>query len=98
MLIRIHKLRANAVLGVYERERDAEREIIVSASVEYDSSQAAATDSIGDALDYEQIHDAIVEVIAGSQHRLIETLTAGILQRLKRDPRVLSIEVEVEKP
>jgi len=98
MVICIHRLRANGVLGVYDRERNAEREVIVNIRLEYDATRPAVTDSIDDALDYQHVHDAIVQVIKTSKHRLIETLAEQILQSLRSDTRVTNIELEVEKP
>ena len=64
MVINIRKLRTSALLGVYEHERLARREIIVNARIEYESALAVANDSIEHALDYEQVSAAIIDVVS----------------------------------
>ena len=98
MLVCIKNLRLSAILGVYDEERHAEREIIVNVRVEYDPSVAIRTDALEDALDYKQIRNRIVGVVNGTRFRLIETLANGIVEELIKDPRILKLRLEVDKP
>lgn len=98
MTICIKNLRVSGILGVYEEERYAERAIIINARVEYDARDAVRTDALEDALDYKQIRDRIVNAVAGSKFRLIETLADRILEELIHDTRILFIELEIDKP
>ena len=98
MLVCIKNLRLSAILGVYDEERHAEREIIVNVRVEYDPSVAIRTDALEDALDYKQIRNRIVSVVSGTRFRLIETLANGIVEELVKDPRILKLRLEVDKP
>ena len=98
MLVCIKNLRLSAILGVYDEERHAEREIIVNVRVQYDPSAAIRTDALEDALDYKQIRNRIVSVVSGTRFRLIETLANGIVEELIKDPRILKLRLEVDKP
>jgi len=98
VLVCIKNLRLSAILGVYDEERHAEREIIVNVRVEYDPSVAIRTDALEDALDYKQIRNRIVSVVSGTRFRLIETLANGIVEELVKDPRILKLRLEVDKP
>jgi D-erythro-7,8-dihydroneopterin triphosphate epimerase len=98
MVIRIKNLRVSTILGVYEKERLAERDVVVNARIEYDAQRAQATDSLDDALDYTQLRDRIVNVVEGTRFRLIETLANSIVQELTEDARILKLRVEVDKP
>ena len=98
MLVCIKNLHLSAILGVYDEERHAEREIIVNVRVEYDPAAAIQTDALEDALDYKQIRNRIVSVVSGTRFRLIETLANGIVEELVKDPRILKLRLEVDKP
>ena len=98
MLVCIKNLRLSAILGVYDEERHAEREIIVNVRVEYDPAAAIRTDALEDALDYKQIRNRIAGVVSGTRFRLIETLANGIVEELVKDPRILKLRLEVDKP
>ena len=98
MIISIKNLRLTGILGVYEEERRAERDIIINARIEYDAEKAMRTDSLEDALDYKQVRDSIMRSVAGTRFRLIEALANGIVQELSKDPRILKVELEVDKP
>ena len=98
MLVCIKNLRLSAILGVYDEERHAEREIIINVRVEYDPAAAIRTDALEDALDYKQIRNRIVGVVNGTRFRLIETLANGIVEELIKDPRILKLRLEVDKP
>jgi D-erythro-7,8-dihydroneopterin triphosphate epimerase len=98
MVICIKNLRLSGILGVYEEERRAERNIIINARVEYDAQKALLSDGLADALDYKQIRDVIVDFVAASKFKLIETLAGGIVEQLIKDTRIQKLEIEVDKP
>jgi D-erythro-7,8-dihydroneopterin triphosphate epimerase len=98
MVISIKNLRVSGILGVYEEERRAERDIIVNTQIEYDASDAVRTDALEDAMDYKQIRDRIVNFIEGTRFKLLEKLADGIVQDLVGDERVLKVKLEVDKP
>jgi D-erythro-7,8-dihydroneopterin triphosphate epimerase len=98
VVVCIKNLRLSAILGVYDHERHAEREIIVNLRVKYDPRAALRTDALEDALDYKQIRDRIVSVVSGTRFKLIETLANGIVDELIKDSRILKLRLEVDKP
>jgi D-erythro-7,8-dihydroneopterin triphosphate epimerase len=98
MVICIKNLRVSSILGVYEEERRAERDIIINVRIEYDAKDALRTDSLEDALDYKQVRDRIVNFVEGTKFKLIEKLADGIVQQLIADARILKLQLEVDKP
>jgi D-erythro-7,8-dihydroneopterin triphosphate epimerase len=98
MIVCIKNLRVSGILGVYEEERRAERDIVINVRVEYDATQAIATDALEDALDYKQVRDTIVNFVQRTRFKLIEKLADGITQELTRDTRILKVHIEVDKP
>jgi D-erythro-7,8-dihydroneopterin triphosphate epimerase len=98
MIICVKNLRVSTILGVYEEERRAERDVIINIRVEYDAQAALRSDLLEDALDYKQVRDRIVRVVESSQFKLIETLADGIVRELIKDQRIFRLQLEVDKP
>jgi D-erythro-7,8-dihydroneopterin triphosphate epimerase len=98
MVLSIKNLRVATVLGVYEEERHAERDVVINLRVEYDDQAARLTDSLADALDYKEIRDRIVKIVTSAKFRLLETLADRIVQELIWDKRILRVELEIDKP
>ena len=98
MVISIKNLRVATVLGVYEEERHAERDIVINVRLEYDDRAARISDSLADALDYKEIRDKIVKIVGAAKFRLLETLADRIVQELICDARILKLELEIDKP
>jgi D-erythro-7,8-dihydroneopterin triphosphate epimerase len=98
MILCIKNLRVSSILGVYEEERRAKRDIIINARIEYDARAAVRNDSIEDALDYKHIRDRVVDIVHETKFKLIETLGDVIVQELIKDSRILRLEIEVDKP
>ena len=91
MVICIKNLRVSSILGVYEEERQKERDIVINVRVEYRADAALRSDALEDALDYKQVRDRIVNFVTGTQFKLIEKLADGIIQELIRDARILKV-------
>ena len=98
MVVSIRNLRVSGILGVYEEERRAERDIVINVRVEYDARLAIDSDSLDDALDYKIIRDRIVNFVQGTRFKLLEKLADGIVRELIQDTRILGVQLEVDKP
>lgn len=64
--------------GVHPAERELGQRFVIDADLWADCSEAAASDSLGQALDYTAIHRAVSEGTAGSSFQLLEAL-AGLV-------------------
>jgi dihydroneopterin aldolase len=92
-------LRVECILGVYEHERQKKQTVIVDVEFDYDFARAAASDAIGDAVDYDHVAAAVSELAGRREFQLIETMaeaTAGML--LERLTKVQAVRLEVRKP
>ncbi|MEP7306956.1 MAG: dihydroneopterin aldolase [Acidobacteriota bacterium] len=92
-------LRIECVIGVYGHERQKRQTIVVDIELDYDFAAAAASDAIGDAVDYDGVAASVTELAERRGFQLIETLaeeTAGML--LERLPPVLAVRLEIRKP
>ncbi len=95
----IEKLIVKGSHGVSARERKVEQEFEISFRLAVgDTSKAAKSQKLKDAVDYQPIKDMIVEVIEGKSYFLIETLAETIVQNILKDKRIKSLEFTIKKP
>ena len=85
----------------YHGLTSAEREIGVRFSVDVelsaDLSRAAATDRIGEAVDYRDVHALVVRLGRGEPCRLLETFAERLCGELLRSFPVREVTVTVRK-
>lgn len=75
-------LEVDAVIGIYEWERNIRQKIVLDIEMGFDIQKAAATDDIQYALDYKKVSDRVAGFVEQSAYFLVETLIeeiAGLL-------------------
>ncbi len=83
--------------GTTEEERRVAQAFSVDLEVSCDVRAAAAYDRLSDAVDYEQLCEAVIRVGTGYGFHLVETLTEGIAEKILEDRRIGSVKVRVKK-
>jgi len=95
----IHDLLLRGIVGINPDERTKPQDILVNLTLWADTRIAAASDDIEDAINYRTIAKAIVAHIEGGDPMLVERLAAEVADVcLDADPRIVEVEVGVEKP
>ena len=84
--------------GVFEHERTDGQDFVIDLTVWVDLAAAAASDDLGDTLDYGALAQRAADIVAGPPRNLIETVSAEIAEDVMTDPRVHAVEVVVHKP
>ena len=85
--------------GVFEHEKRDGQPFITDVVLHLDVAAAAATDDLSKTADYGAVAEAIVALVVGDPHDLIETLSTSIAEKLLADFPVLdAVEVTVHKP
>jgi dihydroneopterin aldolase len=87
-----------AILGIYPHERVDPQPVRISFTLFADVRAAAASDTIGDALDYATAAARVTELAQGGRFNLAETLAERIAALLLAEFRCDRVQVEVEKP
>src|SRR5688572_23229817 len=96
--IEIKGVRARGRHGVFEEERRHGQPFIVDLVLERDLASAAASDSLGETVDYGILTQQVAEAITSTRFNLIEALAAHIADIAMTDPTVEAVEVRVAKP
>jgi dihydroneopterin aldolase/D-erythro-7,8-dihydroneopterin triphosphate epimerase len=95
----IRDLLVRGIVGINAEERRDRQDVLVNVTMWADTRQAAASDDIGDAVNYRTIAKAMIAHIEDSQPRLVERLAADLAAIcFAQDARVQAVEVSVEKP
>ena len=94
----IRELTAETTIGIYDRERDIRQKVLIDLEMEVDTSIAASTDSISDALDYSQISHELITFIEASDCFLVETLAEELAGIILEKFKVAWVRLKLTKP
>ena len=98
MQIRIKDLRLRTIIGVEEWEREHRQDVIVNITMDFDGSQAAASDDLADTIDYKTLEYKVIQEVENADFYLLEKLAHRILELTMEAERVKRATVEVDKP
>jgi len=94
----IKDLEVEAVIGVYDWEREVRQLISINLEINFNTKKAGRSDRIDDALNYKNISKCIIELTESSKSKLIESLAQKIAKTVLSEFPVSSVIVTVEKP
>lgn len=96
-IIAIEGIKMRAFHGVYAEERIEGNNFCIDVYITIDTSRAAKSDDLADALDYSVIHHKISEIMRQPQN-LLERLNMSIGDAiLRQSPDIQSVRVKVSK-
>lgn len=96
--IELRGLRVRGNHGVFDFERAEGQDFVVDIVAWLDLRGAAASDELGDTLDYGALAERAAAIVSGPARNLIETVSADIADDVMTDERVEAVEVTVHKP
>ena len=91
-------LRAEAVIGVYDWERDIRQPLEFDIEMAADVAGAAEQDDLGKAIDYAAVSRRVIEEAEGSSFELIESLAEHLAAMIRREFSVRWLQLRVMKP
>lgn len=94
----IRDLSVQGIIGINPDERIHKQEILVNATMYTDTTSAAASDAIEDAVNYRTIAKRMIAHIEGGEPMLVERLVEELAGMCLEDPRVMAVTISVEKP
>ncbi|WP_296403007.1 dihydroneopterin aldolase [Psychrobacter sp.] len=96
--VKVKGLKVNAVIGVFDWERAIEQPLLIDITMATDTSQAAKSDDINDAVNYKAVCDDITELCQKTKALLIERLAELIAEFILDKYDTTEVEVSVAKP
>ena len=94
----LRHLEVEAVIGIWEWERNIKQKVVVDLEMAADIRAASVTDKIDDTLNYKDIAKRVVSFVEDSQFQLVETLTERIAEIVVTEFSVPWVQVSVNKP
>jgi len=96
-IIFITDLRANAIIGIYERERSIKQTISIDLELSTSVKAAAETDSIEDTFNYKLLSKRVEAYIQQSEFQLIETLAESLAELIMSEFNVQWLKLTLHK-
>ena len=94
----IRGLKVETVIGVFAWEKQVQQPLIFDLTMDWDITQAAATDDLAYALNYAAVSDRVIEFVQGNQYDLLERLLVQLAEALRTEFSIPKIKIRVEKP
>lgn len=95
----IEGLRVNAVIGVFEWERQIEQPVLIDLVMSVDTRAAALSDDIQDAVNYALVAEQVASLTKSLKPQLIETLANKMAEMILNNfSAVQIVQVKVKKP
>jgi dihydroneopterin aldolase len=96
--IRLAGIEVFAHHGVFPAERQEGQTFVIDVELEYDMTQAATSDDVGDAVDYGALALAISTDAARDPVNLLETLCLRLISTALRFEKADAVTVTIHKP
>ncbi|MFZ9994070.1 MAG: dihydroneopterin aldolase, partial [Steroidobacteraceae bacterium] len=78
--------------------RRVKQKVVLDIELPVDCAHTAKTDAVADTLDYKQVVDQVVELIADSSFMLVETMAQKVAELIIQNFSVNWVRVVVNKP
>lgn len=93
----IKELRIDTEIGVYEWEHNVKQPISLDIEMSTDIHQAASTEDLHYAIDYEAVADRVTEFITQRHFKLVETVAESVVELLQKEFGVGWVRLRVSK-
>ena len=94
----ITALTAEAVIGIYDWEREVKQRLEIDLEIWKDLLAAGKSDAIEDTLNYKSVAKRVHALVEGSRFRLVEALAGEIARIVLEEFQVARVRVTVHKP
>jgi dihydroneopterin aldolase len=94
----IHALKTEAIIGIFDWERQVRQTVIVDIEIGADIRKAALSDSIDDTLNYKRVAKRVLAFVEASSFHLVETLAEHIAMLILQDFGMAWVRISLSKP
>lgn len=97
LVIHLHNMKLETVLGVYEHERAGTREMVAHLDLHVDNDAACRSDRLQDTVDYDEVTLRFRQVASAKPYYLIEHLAHSLLESLTGMAHLARAGIEIQK-
>ena len=94
----IEGLQIEALIGIYDWERRIRQPLVFDIEMAFDNRIPAATDAIGDTLNYKAVSKRVIEYVSASGFGLVETLAERVAEIILEEFGVKHVRLKLAKP
>jgi 7,8-dihydroneopterin aldolase/epimerase/oxygenase len=94
----IRALKSEAIIGIYDWERQVRQTVLIDLEFSADIRRAALTDSIDDTLNYKRVAKRVLGFVETSRFQLVETLAEHIAMLVLEEFGVGWVRIVLSKP
>ena len=94
----IHALKTEAIIGIYDWERQVRQTVVIDIEMSADIRKAALTDSIDDTLNYKGVAKRVLAFVGASSFHLVETLVEHVAMLILEEFPVDWVSLVLSKP
>jgi 7,8-dihydroneopterin aldolase/epimerase/oxygenase len=94
----IHALKTEAIVGIFDWERQVKQTVLIDLELSADIRKAALSDSIDDTLNYKRVAKRVLAFVAASQFHLVETLAEHVAMLMLEEFGVAWVGISLSKP
>jgi dihydroneopterin aldolase len=94
----LRALKTEAIIGIFDWERQVKQTVIVDIEISADIRKAALSDSIDDTLNYKRVAKRVLAFVEESKFHLVETLAERIAMMILEDFGIAWVRISLSKP
>ena len=94
----IHALKTEAIIGIFDWERQVKQTVLVDIEISADIRKAALSDAIEDTLNYKRVAKRVLSFVEGSKFHLVETLAEHIAMLMLEEFGIAWVRISLSKP
>jgi 7,8-dihydroneopterin aldolase/epimerase/oxygenase len=94
----INALKSEAIIGIYDWERQVKQTVVIDIQLSADIRKAALTDSIDDTLNYKGVAKRVLAFVEASSFHLVETLVEHVAMLILEEFGVEWVALTLSKP
>jgi len=94
----IEGLAVEAIIGVYDWEREVSQRLLMDLEMAWDNRVPAASDDVADALDYALVSERVSAWLVQARPQLLETAAEGVARLLQQEFSVRWVRLTLRKP
>src|ERR1700682_4688897 len=94
----LHALKTEAIIGIFDWERQVRQTVIIDIEISADVRKAALSDSIRDTLNYKRVAKRVLSFVEASQFHLVETLAEHIAMLILEEFGIAWVRISLSKP
>jgi len=94
----IEGLQIETLIGIYDWERRFRQPLVFDIEMGFDNRTPAASDAIGDTLNYKDVSKRLIEYVSASSFGLVETLAERCADIILDEFDVAQVRVKLSKP